>query len=135
MGVSISQCKECKRLYQSFGSSYCPDCAQKLEDNFELVRKYIYDNPNANVVETSQETGVSERDILYFLKEGRLSLAEGDGLLLCENCGRSVNTGRYCEQCKRIFEKELSAVYVDPANKKQNRASGLGKMHIDFKDR
>lgn len=135
MGVTILQCKQCKRLFQSFGSSFCPDCVQKLEENFELVRKYIYDNPHANVVEISQETDVPERDILYFLKEGRLSIAEGDGMLLCENCGRSIITGRYCDHCKKIFEKELSAVYVGPEKKKQDRASGLGKMHIDLNDR
>lgn len=135
MGATVLQCKQCNRLFQSFGAVYCPECTQRLEEKFELVKKYIYDNPHANVVTISQDTEVPVRDILYFLKEGRLSIEKGDGLLLCENCGRSISTGRFCDRCKNMFEKELSAVCVKPEAKKERTSEGLGKMHINLRRR
>ncbi len=135
MGATIVQCKKCSKLYQSFGNApYCPACMDELERNFELVKEYIYEHPQANAVEVSKETGVPEKDIFYFLREGRLSVNEGSGMLLCENCGRSITTGRYCEACKKSLERELSATLGNAADKR-GQTTGLGKMHVDFKNR
>lgn len=135
MGATITQCKKCSKLYQSFGNApYCPNCMEALEKSFELVKDYVYEHPLANAVEISQETGVPERDIFYFLKEGRLSVSENNGLLLCENCGRSIMTGRYCEACQKKLERELQSS-ISGAMEKSSRRSGLGKMHVDIHDR
>ena len=141
MAEKILQCKKCSRLYQPLGTSpYCPVCMEELETNFELVKNYIYENPNANVVEISKETEVSEKDILYFLKEGRLSVAENNGMLQCEKCGCSIGTGRYCEDCKTKLERALSASVNEAIAKvkqpaRKGKESSLGKMHIDYRDR
>ncbi len=135
MGVAISQCKKCARLYQSMSNApYCPTCMEELENNFDLVKEYIYEHPMANAVEISQETGVPEKDIFYFLKEGRLSITDGNGMLLCESCGRSIMTGRYCESCKKQLERELSSSLSD-AMQKKSHPTGLGKMHVNVHDR
>lgn len=135
MGLAISQCKKCTRLYQPLGNApYCPTCMEELEESFDLVKEYIYHHPLANAVEISQETGVPEKDIFYFLKEGRLSVSENSGMLLCESCGRSIMTGRYCESCKKHLERELSSSLGD-AMQKKSHATGLGKMHVNIHDR
>lgn len=135
MEATILQCKQCRRLYQSISAApYCPHCVEKLEKKFELVKNYIYEHPNANVVEISEETGVSEKDIFYFLKEGRLSISEDNGMLLCESCGHSITTGRYCEACNKKLERELSAS-VNESMQKLNQSTGIGKMHVDFRKR
>ena len=136
MGSDVKQCKECKKLFYSFGSSFCPDCVEEIEKGFDRVKDYIYDHPKANVVEISQETNVSEKRILGYLKEGRLTIDENNGLLLCEECGRSIPTGRYCSGCSRRLEHELRGAYISPEEKKKQEASkGLGKMHINFFDK
>lgn len=135
MALSVAQCKKCARLYQPFGSApYCPSCMEEMENNFDLVKEYIYEHPLANAVEISQETGVPEKDIFYFLKEGRLSVSEGSGMLVCESCGRSITTGRYCESCKKSLERELSSS-INEAMQKKTHATGLGKMHVNIHDR
>jgi hypothetical protein len=113
---------------------------EDLEKNFELVKNYIYDHPEANAVEISEETGVPEKDIFYFLKEGRLSVSEDNGMLRCEQCGHSITTGRYCESCRNTLERELSATLSDAMQKAkqptgQKKQVGLGKMHINLRDR
>lgn len=135
MGSEVRQCKLCGKLFYTFGADNCPECTEKKEKEFEKVRDYIYEHPKANVVEISQETGVSEKMILGYLKEGRLTIEENSGLLLCEECGRSISTGRYCAGCSRRLEHELRSAYVEPSEKSREGSSGLGKMHIDFYDR
>lgn len=136
MGSQVRQCKQCNKLFYSFGPVVCPDCIEKNEKDFEKVRDYIYENPQANVVEIAQETGVSEKVILAYLKEGRLTIDENNGLLLCEECSRSISTGRFCKDCARRLEHDLRGAYVSPEEKKRREASkGMGKMHIDFSDR
>lgn len=135
MAPSIAQCKKCGRLYQSFSNAqYCPTCMEELEKSFDLVKEYIYEHPLANVVEISQETGVPEKDIFFFLKEGRLSVSENNGMLLCESCGRSIITGRYCDGCKKQLERKLSNSISDAIQKK-NHTPGLGRMHVNIQDR
>lgn len=136
MGSQVKQCRQCNKLFYSFGQVYCPECLEKNEKDFEKVRDYIYENPSANVVEISNQTGVSEKMILSYLKEGRLTIDEDNGLLLCEECGRSISTGRFCKACTRKLEYELKGAYVSYEDKKKREASkGMGKMHIDFFDR
>jgi predicted transcriptional regulator len=73
------------------------------EKDFKLVKEFIYDHENVNIVEVSQETGVSTNKILKYLKEERLILASVSGgiVLTCESCGRAIQTGRYCFSCKK----------------------------------
>ncbi len=135
MTARVIQCKKCARLYQSIGASpYCPNCMDELERSFDLVKNYIYDHPNANVVEISTETEVPEKDILHFLKEGRLSVSEDNGILSCEICGSAITTGRYCVSCQSKLERELTASLND-AMQKDKKPSSKGKMHINLRDR
>ncbi len=132
MGPQVKQCKICNKIFYSYGAASCPECIEQMERDFEKVRDYLYENPHANVVEITQETQVPEKVILSYLKEGRLTIAEDSGLLLCENCNRSISTGRFCKECSRKLEYELRSAYTEPKEKKEGRASGLGKMHTDF---
>ena len=103
MSISVKQCKRCNRIFQSYGASYCPECAAEMEEEFDKVRHYLYEHSNANVFEIVKETGVSERAVLSFLKEGRLSIGDNNGFLKCENCGAPIDSGRYCAKCiKRL---------------------------------
>ncbi len=143
MGGKVVQCKKCARLFQSLSSSpYCPYCVEELEKNFDMVKNYIYDHPHANVMEISTETSVPEKDVFYFLKEGRLSISENNGMLRCENCGCSIATGRFCEACQKQLERELSASVSEaiekvkpPSGQKGKRQGALGRMHIDIRNR
>ncbi len=135
MDSQVRQCRQCRKLFQSAHSVFCTECLEETEAAFEKIKNYLYENPAANVVEISQKTGVPEKVILDFLKEGRLTIDENNGLLLCEQCGRSISTGRLCAACSRRLEHELKSAYVPPSAKKVKERKGLGKMHVDYYDR
>ncbi|HRS20182.1 MAG TPA: MerR family transcriptional regulator, partial [Clostridia bacterium] len=77
------------------------------ENEFKVVKEYIYDNPGATISEVSQETGVTVEKIMRFLREERLEIkSENCNLMLeCERCGRAIKTGRFCENCKEQINK------------------------------
>jgi len=120
----------CGRLFQSFGSSNCPECAEELDKAFIKIKEYIYDHEKATIVDVVEATGVPEKFVLQCLKEGRL-IIEGAEILKCENCGCSISSGRYCDYCRDKLADVLSSVVE---NKKKSdvapkKSRTLAKMH------
>ncbi len=105
--MDIRNCKMCGRIFQYNNIPYCHSCVLKREEMFVTVREYIWENPDANVPEVSEETGIDEKIILEFLREGRLELKKESIGLPCERCGAPIRTGRYCEKCTRELDVEL----------------------------
>jgi uncharacterized protein len=132
MGSRVMECKYCKKLFQSFGSNICPACVEEMENNFEIVKEYIYNNPGANVIDIARETGVPEKTVLYYLKEGRLSIEDEKAGLTCEKCKKPISNGRYCKECQVTLENTLYKSYLQSKQSKAEDAKKafLGKMHV-----
>ncbi|MCT4605027.1 MAG: MerR family transcriptional regulator [Marinisporobacter sp.] len=108
--TEIRNCKECGRIFQYTGvSKICTRCQKKEDNDFNVVREYIYENQGATLTEVSEETGVDEDKILRFLREGRLEIVGEDSALIleCERCGKGIRTGRFCDECAHELEKGL----------------------------
>ena len=104
----VKVCKRCGRLFQAFRQICCPKCEIELDDIFERARDYIYNHPHENMISLAKALDEKEADILYLVREGRLSFdtAEGSGIL-CEQCGRPVASGRVCDECRNSVFKSL----------------------------
>jgi predicted amidophosphoribosyltransferase len=135
MSGRVTQCKNCRRIFQSLGSEFCPNCADEMDANFQKVKNYVYDHPQTNVVDISEGTGIAEKTVLYFLKEGRLSMGDEASGLECEMCGKPITGGRFCKVCQNMFASAFKS--VSPQQEKQEDAdtdkSTLGKMHFKIK--
>lgn len=107
IGVSeVRNCKRCGKVFISRGSYICPDCLQKEEEQFEIVKKYLAENPRATVKETSENTKVPVEVITEFLRKGLLmSVLPGDGnaSLSCVICKRPIQSGKICPECERAL--------------------------------
>ena len=130
MSSNIKLCKQCRRMFQSYGNNTCSDCIDRLDREYRLIKEYIYDHENADIFEISEHTGASEKTILELLREGRLEIANTDGLLTCIECSKPISAGRYCSECMAKLEKALRSVV-----KIEEKRSGpsLGKMHADYR--
>lgn len=114
--MEVRNCKNCGRLYNVMGrEKLCPACMAKLEDKFQEVKKYLEENPNSSVEDVSRENDVSTKQIRQWVREERLMLSSGvvDGIV-CENCGKPINTGRFCEKCKADLSNSLSNALDKP---------------------
>ncbi|MDD3840300.1 MAG: MerR family transcriptional regulator [Clostridia bacterium] len=119
--MNIRNCKQCGKIYAYTGSDLCPVCRKEEDDMFDKVREYIYSHPGANTLEVSEETGVEEKIILKFLREGRLELKTAGLGLDCERCGVSITTGRYCSKCAKDLKEGFSGGQsAGPAKKSAN---------------
>jgi len=110
--VNIRNCKECGKLFQYDGiSKLCFRCRRQDDEDFRKVKEFLYENPKETVTVVSEETEVSEDKILRYLREGKLEIVgENPGILLdCESCGKSIRSGRYCDQCAHDIERGLKS--------------------------
>ena len=100
--MELINCKECGRLFSSAGQKVCPDCQQSEEEKFELVKEYLWENPNSTVKKVADDTGVEEDLIIKFMREERLDV-EGlmiDYTLECKRCGAEIKSGIFCDSCR-----------------------------------
>lgn len=127
--MAIKNCPKCKKIFSPVGGSViCPECVKAEEEEFEKVRTYLRDNRGADINVVSDETGVSTKKILKYLREGRLEVSEGMAdFLKCEKCGVPIRSGQYCRACSEKVSKNLSSVLVV---KEENSNNSGAKMHI-----
>jgi len=116
----VRNCKRCNKIFNYLGGAQiCPICKEADEADFRKVKDYLYDNPGATMSQISMELGISVEKITRYLREGRLEIVDNNGNLVleCEKCGKSIRTGRYCEECTR----ELSRSFSSTANEMKNK--------------
>ena len=110
--MEVMNCKTCGRLFNYYGGQrICPACKDELEKKFQQVKEYIKDHKVASITEVSDANEVSVNQIKQWVREERLTFAEGSGVgLECENCGANILTGRFCANCKGKVSQDLNNV-------------------------
>lgn len=128
--MDIRNCKRCGKMYAYLsGPPICQDCKQQDEEDFQKVKKYIYDNRGASMKDISEACDVSIEKITKFLKEGRLEIKEGSNIILeCEKCGQAIKSGRLCAACSKQLERDMSSA----ANTAASNAEEI-KKNSEFK--
>lgn len=74
---TIRTCQRChKLLTYGYGglTSLCPECIDRDKDDYRIVKEYIQSHANTTVFEVSQETGVSLKVIMQFVREDRVQV-------------------------------------------------------------
>lgn len=108
--MEMRNCKKCGKVFSSFGDKICPECKREEDELFTKVKDYIYDHPHASIKEIAEETQVSEDTILRYLREGRIEVADDSlSTLTCEKCGKSIKSGRYCQECSTKLANQMNA--------------------------
>jgi len=120
MAADLRNCTKCGRVFAYRGKNICRKCVEKQETDFSLVRKFLQVHSGVDIMEVAKGTGVDEKTIMQFMREGRLSAKGVPNVLKCDNCGSSISEGRYCEKCLLKLNQELQSVLPD---KKTNAAA------------
>jgi flagellar operon protein (TIGR03826 family) len=125
----VRNCRRCGKVYTYLGGApLCYDCKKEDEEDFKRTKEYLYKNPGANLTQVSEELGISVEKIRRFLKEGRLEIVDEQGnmFLECENCGKSIRSGRFCDECERLIAQNMKTV----ADQLKSRISPLQSAAI-----
>ncbi len=133
--MNVRNCSRCGRLYQYVGGKpLCYACKEEDEKDFQKVKEYLYEHPNAPMALVSEETGISISAIRQFLREERLIISENSPIgIECESCGVSIKTGRYCKECAARLSTELGQSIGRPITREKDTPSQTSiqktKMH------
>jgi len=131
MGISVEACENCGNLfhYPGFGTKYCPACRKIDEENREKVKAYIKENGSANMYQISLATGIPQKLIKQYLRDGMLEIPEGSPIYIkCEGCGCDIRSGRWCPECAVRLNNDLKAVYFGTGEVPKERVRG--KMYF-----
>ena len=94
---------------------YCPNCQKKMDEKFDIVKRFVEDNPNVPVETVAKETDTSMKQINRWIREERLSFSPDSSYgIPCENCGRMIRTGRFCDECKIKLTNTLRSALDTP---------------------
>jgi flagellar operon protein (TIGR03826 family) len=131
----LRNCRRCGRMFNYLGGPpICVDCKNKDEEVFKKIKEYLYDNPKATLSQVSLDLEVSVEKIRMFLKEGRLEITEDSNIVLeCERCGKSIRTGRYCDECQSQVSNDILGSAVRNAEKKSSEVkhNGIGMRYLN----
>ena len=110
--MSIASCKRCKHLYNSLTSEeLCPACLKELDNQFELVKTYLEENPNATLARISSDTGVSATVITKFIRDGRLKITSDSPIRIrCTKCGAPISNGKLCSKCSNQLTSTIEEI-------------------------
>ena len=108
--MDVRTCRNCKKMFQYRGKPICPDCAREIDDKFNEVKYYMYDNPSASIDKICEDTGATVEMVTNWLREGRLVVATGSAALIsCVKCGKPIASGRMCEGCTQNMSSQISS--------------------------
>lgn len=107
----LRNCPVCGKVFVKINRNLCPECIEKEEKEYEIVRKYLKDNPGASVEEISEITGVDEKKVLRWIREGRIdvSYSQGGTGLTCKRCGAPISIGNLCSACIKILSGQINS--------------------------
>ena len=114
--MEVRNCKGCGKIFNYIGGMpMCEACKKELEDKFQQVKAYIYDNRDADINQVAEDNDVSVQQIRQWVREERLEFSENSRVgLACEKCGRMIRSGRYCKPCKDKLANDLGVAYQAP---------------------
>ena len=140
----VINCKRCGKVFSYLGGQpLCPACRDKDEEDFKRVKEYLYENPGATLSEVSTALDISVERIKKYLRDGRLEIiGEGGNVILeCEKCGKSIKSGRFCDECERELANELRSAArtigdrISQAQQSARRTSELRYLSIEEQKR
>lgn len=132
--MDVRNCRSCGRMYNYLGGPpICPSCQKALEDKFQQVKAYLDEHPDARVAEISEENDVSVKQIKQWVREERL-IFSGDSVegIECENCGKMIRTGRFCDACKNSMANTLQNAIEKPKVVVQEKKKDKDKDKMRF---
>jgi hypothetical protein len=114
------------------GSSICPVCLGDEEEEIELVKNYLKENPHSTPNEIFEATGVSRVKVIEFIKRGRILNPNFWVIYSCELCGEPIREGRVCGNCRARLRRELQTISKKKSLFKKEEEEGEEKNFSTF---
>lgn len=128
--MELVTCVMCGKLFNTIDKKVCPVCAKKEEEYFTTVKKHLKEHPGVRLDDVVKQTGVPASLMRRWLREGRLTVSNTDGMdLRCESCGKQILQGKYCVSCRDNMKNTLNSLYK-PQYKDVRKDDGRQRMRF-----
>lgn len=130
--MEVVNCRGCGRLFNYLGRvPLCPNCQKELEEKYQQVKQYIYDNPRANIQQVADDNDVSVQQLRNWVREERLEFTDASLVgLSCESCGAMIRSGRLCRHCKDKMANTMSKLYKPEPETRKKTTDTSAKMRF-----
>lgn len=136
--MNVRNCVKCGKIFNYVsGKPICLNCRKDLEEKFKETRTYIKRNTKASLAEVSEACEIDVKQIKQWVREERLSFSKDSAIgIECESCGKTIKTGRFCDDCKGDMTNNLRDAYEKaPAPPKENPFAQNNKNRMAFRDK
>lgn len=136
MSLNVANCPRCGRIFVKNPHGVCPACVKEIDLQYEACVKYLRDNRGCNIQELSDATEVPYRQIVKFIRDGRISIMNAPNMSYpCESCGTLIREGTICEPCRQRLSKDIRHVTEDDKRREEQEASKEQHTIYNIKDR
>jgi len=122
----LQKCEVCGKFFgpESPNQTKCSACSvtgQRLarhvadaqDPKFVIARDIVYDFPEISPEELKNRMAdmnieITIREIMGYVREGRLSIVKGPATNICEECGKGILGGRLCPRCAANLEQAIT---------------------------
>ena len=103
----------------------------QMEAEFQVVKKYVQDNPGSDIRMVSEACEVDPMQIRQWVKEERLCFSDDSPVgIPCERCGATIKSGRFCATCKADIKSDLKSVMPKATVAQPTRSSTDHRMRF-----
>ena len=118
MSLNVINCNRCGKVCMRSVSELCQACLKDLENQYESCLNHLRDNRGISLQELSDGTEVPVKQIIRFIKEGRISIIQASSLSYpCEICHAPILEQSICPDCRKRLAKDYSDLKQDEQRK------------------
>lgn len=131
--MSLSNCKDCGKVFQKTITDSCPACVKKKNDNIAKIDSYAFKNRDFTLEELSKKTDISVDDIRKLLAEGKINSIKSLKTK-CEMCGKEtlVSTTTFlCRDCVSDIKSVQTTKDDKTIIKQHGKTSGMRSRKDD----
>lgn len=128
--MNLDNCPRCGKLFAKNFREVCPVCIKEIDKEYEICSTFLREKRGATILELSEETGVSIKQITKFIREGRISLVNAPNMSYpCEVCGTLIRESHICDNCRSRFAKDVSKLKSTYANSQEDGNSSASSAY------
>ncbi|WNQ11596.1 flagellar protein [Paenibacillus aurantius] len=122
MSLNVDNCPRCGKMYQKNPRDLCPSCIKEMDLQYEKCIAHLRANRGIDLQELSEATEVPVRQIIKFIREGRISIINTPNIHYpCEVCGGPIRDQAICDSCRQRLSKEVSNTLEDEKRREELR--------------
>ena len=132
--MNLDNCPRCGKLFAKGIRDVCPACVREIDKQYESCAEYLLENRGASIVEVSEATEVSIKQITKFIREGRISLVDAPNLSYpCESCGVLIQSNNLCDSCRKRLINGSKNLFYEEEHQKKLKAEQVNEVYKGIK--